>query len=415
LKEVLFFTTDLLTRRGIPYWIDFGTLLGAVRDGGFIPWDSDADLGVDIRDWPRVLDLLPEFERAGFFYWQRPDGGSFASSPQNLTHLDIYYWEERSGWMVNDCWPVYAFPAYLVDELDSIDLYGRAFPTPLRRDALLRDYRYGPAYRTPCRPARNIPDIPLSAITPEVVLLMNEIRERDFLLSQLHRRVEEYENSTELGRARKATREFVEKRERVGTFSRNLVLLFDALERAGMARRYWVSGGLLLGWARDGKVMAHDASDADFGILESDRAALLGAIPELVEAGFEPTYRYTRNDGVAAQYRFMKDGANFEFFVHVPSGDRLRTWFFGEVRRGTDQWVQFVSEVPAGEFAPMPFLGREWRKPSDHERYLTAIYGDWRVPRPDYDFRTDDRSVVEVEPWTGDFRWPKAEWQVREA
>jgi hypothetical protein len=35
-----------LETRGIPYWIDAGTLLGLVRDGRIIPWDHDFDFGV---------------------------------------------------------------------------------------------------------------------------------------------------------------------------------------------------------------------------------------------------------------------------------------------------------------------------------------------------------------------------------
>lgn len=55
--DILCEITQLCDRHNIPYWLDSGTLLGAVRHGGFIPWDDDIDICVSMQDIPRLIEV----------------------------------------------------------------------------------------------------------------------------------------------------------------------------------------------------------------------------------------------------------------------------------------------------------------------------------------------------------------------
>ncbi len=56
----------VLAKHEIPYWATGGTVLGAVRHGGMIPWDDDIDIEIYVDDKERVLSLYSEFASYGF-------------------------------------------------------------------------------------------------------------------------------------------------------------------------------------------------------------------------------------------------------------------------------------------------------------------------------------------------------------
>lgn len=57
-KELLYKIDDALNDAGIFYWIDYGTLLGAIREHDFIKHDEDIDIGVKYEDYKNVPEAM---------------------------------------------------------------------------------------------------------------------------------------------------------------------------------------------------------------------------------------------------------------------------------------------------------------------------------------------------------------------
>lgn len=58
--EMLKYIDSICTKHNIKYWLAFGTLLGAVRHSGFIPWDDDLDIQILEKDYSRLLKILEQ-------------------------------------------------------------------------------------------------------------------------------------------------------------------------------------------------------------------------------------------------------------------------------------------------------------------------------------------------------------------
>ncbi|WP_270647740.1 LicD family protein [Paeniclostridium hominis] len=68
--EMLFLIDSICRKYNLKYWIDAGTLLGAIRHGGFIPWDDDCDICMPREDYKKLNELLkkgilPEYMKFG--------------------------------------------------------------------------------------------------------------------------------------------------------------------------------------------------------------------------------------------------------------------------------------------------------------------------------------------------------------
>lgn len=56
--DMLKFIDSVCKEHGLRYWLSFGTLLGAMRHGGFIPWDDDTDICMPVEDLKKFKELL---------------------------------------------------------------------------------------------------------------------------------------------------------------------------------------------------------------------------------------------------------------------------------------------------------------------------------------------------------------------
>ena len=141
--DMMRYIDRVCVENGITYWMDSGTLLGAVRHGGFIPWDDDVDLSIERKDekrliaalkknphpdfvlqdrstdknhwreWFTVRDLKTEYIQDGFFHNQQKYKGlqvDIFLFESNVSHMlwklsskmyrvKLFFIEKRLAWM----------------------------------------------------------------------------------------------------------------------------------------------------------------------------------------------------------------------------------------------------------------------------------------------------------------------------
>ncbi len=158
--------TDILDEYKVNYWLDFGTLLGVVRENRILPWDDDIDISIFEEDEETMLNkVLPAIKKARYRTYTRrlkEDVGPLKKGNirsfkirnnrffflRGYVKLDIFVMYKHKDDLYWYEWgKPHSLPQNLVSEFQMIDFNGKKYRVPKDYDAYLT-HHYG-EWRTP--------------------------------------------------------------------------------------------------------------------------------------------------------------------------------------------------------------------------------------------------------------------------
>lgn len=92
--EILKVVDAICTKHEIEYTLCCGSLLGAVRHGGFIPWDDDIDINVTREDLAKLRKILPRELPSHLVYQDYFTDPYYPTPIAKVRERDSYMYEE---------------------------------------------------------------------------------------------------------------------------------------------------------------------------------------------------------------------------------------------------------------------------------------------------------------------------------
>ena len=128
---------------GLQYYLTGGTLLGAVRHQGWIPWDDDIDMGLPRKDYERLISLTQEVDNQDWKLESYEKNPRYMYYWAKLCHKHTVITPSRFGNGYTYGMSIDIFPIDALDRDKSVDQQIREFSQKYRRIFLQGGYKTG--------------------------------------------------------------------------------------------------------------------------------------------------------------------------------------------------------------------------------------------------------------------------------
>ena len=148
---ILLEAKGILDELGVTFYLRDGICLGAIREGGIIPWDDDIDLGTTFGlhgfSEAMIEPIITAFREADYYVKREEfDTHVYLGMLKNRHMMSLTFFRPIKGRV--HIYPGVVLPVRLFDQLKEIDFLGTKFRVPNPPEEYLQ-LKYGPDWRTP--------------------------------------------------------------------------------------------------------------------------------------------------------------------------------------------------------------------------------------------------------------------------